>query len=119
MIISSPVLDLSSSRDSNMRFSCMYLRKPGPLLSINFYQLPISRKNKSKNLTPLARSHSDDSCPCTDKKENQIFLICKEIQIHSEWSSCKAKYEEGFPNEMRNEEMRKYFPIYEEAVIHI
>ncbi len=29
-------------------------RKPGPLLSINFSQLPIRRKNRSKNLTPLA-----------------------------------------------------------------
>jgi GT2 family glycosyltransferase len=30
----------------------------------------------------------------TDKKENQIFLIYKEIQ---KWSSCKVLYEERFP----------------------
>ncbi len=40
---------------------------------------------------------------CADKKENQILLI------HIDSESCKVKYEE----------MRKYFPIYEEAVSHI
>ncbi len=50
---------------------------------------------------------------CTDKKENTIFLI----KGNSEWSSCKVMYEEGL--RIIYEEMRKYFPIYEEAVSHI
>jgi hypothetical protein len=49
----------------------------------------------------------------TDKKENQIFLIYREIQ-----SGAVAK------SDMRKdlliyEEMHKYFPIYKEAVSHI
>jgi hypothetical protein len=51
----------------------------------------------------------------TDKKENKIFLIYKEIQSGA---FCKVIYEEGLPN-ILYEEMRKYFPIYEEAVSHI
>ncbi len=47
--------------------------------------------------------------PCTDKKEYQIFLIYKEIQ-----SGVVAR--KGF---LIYDEMRKYFPIYEEAVSHI
>ncbi len=39
------------------------------------------------------------------------------MEIQSAWSSCKVINEEGLPNTY--EEMRKYFPIYEEAVIHI
>ncbi len=52
-------------------------------------------------------------CTYTDKKENQIFLIYKEIQ-----SGAVAKWymRKGF---LIYEEMRKYFPIYEEAVNHI
>jgi hypothetical protein len=49
----------------------------------------------------------------TDKKENQIFLIYKEIQPGA---VAKSYMRKGF---LKNEEMRKYFPIYEEAVIHI
>ncbi len=49
----------------------------------------------------------------TDKKENQIFLIYKEIQSGAVAKSCMRK---GF---LIYEEMRKYFPIYEEAVSHI
>ncbi len=49
----------------------------------------------------------------TDKKENQIFLIYKEIQSRAVGKSCMRK---GF---LICEEMRKYFPIYEEAVSHI
>ncbi len=48
----------------------------------------------------------------TDKKENQIFLKYKEIQ----WSSCKAIYEEGLLIHVY-EEKRKYYPIYEEALV--
>ncbi len=47
---------------------------------------------------------------CTDKKENQILLIYKEIQsgavVKSYMRKCFLKYEK----------MRKYVPIYEEAV---
>ncbi len=47
----------------------------------------------------------------TDKKENQIFLIYKEIQ---NGAVAKSYMRKGF-----NEEMRKYFLIYEEAISHI
>jgi ribosomal protein S17 len=49
----------------------------------------------------------------TDKKENHIFLIYKEI--HS-GAVAKSNMRKGF---LIYEEMRKYFPIYEEAVSHI
>jgi hypothetical protein len=49
----------------------------------------------------------------TDKKENQIFLIYKEIQSGA---VAKSYMRKGF---LIYEEMRKYFPIYEEAVSHI
>jgi hypothetical protein len=49
----------------------------------------------------------------TDKKENQIFLIYKEIQSGAVAKSFMRK---GF---LIYEEMPKYFPIYEEAVGHI
>jgi hypothetical protein len=48
----------------------------------------------------------------TDKKENQIFLIYKEIQSGA---VAKSYMRKGF---LIYEEMRKYFPIYEEAVSH-
>ncbi len=50
---------------------------------------------------------------CTDKKENQIFLIYKEIQSGA---VAKLYMRKGF---LIYEEMRKYFPVYEEAVFHI
>jgi hypothetical protein len=49
----------------------------------------------------------------TDKKENKIFLIYKEIQSGAVAKSFMRK---GF---LIYEEMRKFFPIYEEAVSHI
>ena len=49
----------------------------------------------------------------TDKKENKIFLIYKEIQMGS---GAKSYTRKGF---LTYEEMRKYFTIYEEAVSHI
>jgi hypothetical protein len=52
-------------------------------------------------------------CECTDKKENQIFPIYKEIQSGVVAQSYIKK---GF---LTYEEMRKYFPIYKEAVSHI
>jgi hypothetical protein len=48
----------------------------------------------------------------TDKKENQIFLIHKEIQSGA---VAKSYMRKGF---LIYEEMGKYFPIYEEAVSH-
>jgi hypothetical protein len=52
------------------------------------------------------------TCPNTDKKENQIFLLYKEI--HS-GAIAKSYMRKGF---LIYEEMRIYFPIYE-AVSHI
>jgi hypothetical protein len=52
-------------------------------------------------------------CLHTDKKEIQIFLIYKEIQSGAVAKSYRRK---GF---LIYEEMRKYFPVYEEAVSHI
>jgi hypothetical protein len=49
----------------------------------------------------------------TDKKENQIFLIYREIQSEA---VAKSYMRKGF---LIYEEMRKYFSIYEEAVSHI
>jgi hypothetical protein len=47
-----------------------------------------------------------------DKKENKIFLICKKIQMRS---GAKSYMSKGF---LIYEEMRKFFPIYKEAVSH-
>jgi hypothetical protein len=49
----------------------------------------------------------------TDKKENNIFLIYREIQSGAVAKLCMRK---GF---LIYAEMRKYFPIYEEAVSHM
>jgi hypothetical protein len=49
----------------------------------------------------------------TDKKENQIFLIYREIQSGA---VAKSYIRKDF---LIYEEMRKYFPIYDEAVSHI
>jgi hypothetical protein len=46
--------------------------------------------------------------PTLLKKENQIFLICKEIQSEA---VAKSYMRKGF---LIYEEMRKYFPIYED-----
>jgi hypothetical protein len=48
-----------------------------------------------------------------DKKENKIFLIYEENQMGS---GAKSYLRKCF---LVYEEMRKYFPIYEEAVSHI
>jgi hypothetical protein len=44
----------------------------------------------------------------TDKKENKIFLISKEIQMGS---GAKSYLRKGF---LIDEEMRKFFPNYED-----
>jgi hypothetical protein len=49
----------------------------------------------------------------TDKKENKVFLIYKEIQMGA---VAKSYMRKGF---LIYEEMRKYLVIYEEAVSHI
>ncbi len=49
----------------------------------------------------------------TDKKENLIFLIYKDIQMGSGAKSYMRKFF------LIYEKMRKFFPIYEEAVSHI
>jgi hypothetical protein len=49
----------------------------------------------------------------TDKKENKIFLVYREIQSGA---VAKSYMRKGF---LIYGEMRKYFPIYEEAVSHI
>ena len=49
----------------------------------------------------------------TDKKENEIFLIYKEIQMGS---VAKSYMRKGF---LIYEEIRKYLTIYEEAVSHL
>jgi hypothetical protein len=49
----------------------------------------------------------------TDKKENKIFLIYKEIQMGS---SAKSYMTKGF---LIYEKMRKYLTIYEKAVSYI
>ncbi len=56
----------------------------------------------------------DIVCPhYTDKKENKIFLIYKEIQSGA---VAKSYMRKGF---LIYEEMCKYFRIYGEAVSHI
>ncbi len=64
-------------------------------------------------LVPWPRLPQDSIPRHTDKKENKIFLICEEIQMGSGAKSYMGK---GF---LIYGEMRKFFPIYEEAVSHI
>jgi hypothetical protein len=52
-------------------------------------------------------------CYRTDKKENKIFLIYREIQMGSD---AKSYVRKGF---LIYEEMHKYFTIYEQVVSHI
>jgi hypothetical protein len=49
----------------------------------------------------------------TDKKENQIFLMCKEIK---NGAVAKSYMRKGF---LIYEEMRKYLTVYEETVSHM
>jgi hypothetical protein len=57
--------------------------------------------------------YQSDQSMSTDKKKYNIFLIYKEIQSGAVAKSFMRK---GF---LIYEEMRIYFPIYEEAVGHI
>ncbi len=79
----------SAVPDGSVQLSC--IQRPVPLLV--------------QVVTNLYTGH-------TDKKENQIFLVYKEIQSGA---VAKSYIRKGF---LIYEEMRKYFPIYEEAVSH-
>jgi hypothetical protein len=61
----------------------------------------------------IHQQHCPSLKPHTDKKENQIFLIYREIQSGA---VAKSYMRKGFPI---YEEMRKNFPIYEETVSHL
>jgi hypothetical protein len=62
-------------------------------------------------LLSVLRSLLHCSCSmCTDKKENKIFLICKEIQMGA---VAKSYMKKGF---LIYEEMHNYLVIYEEAL---
>jgi hypothetical protein len=69
--------------------------------------------NQFKLLTDKNNTVIRFQVSCTDKKENQIFLIYKEIQSGAVAKSYMRK------GVLIYEEMRKYFPKYEEAVSHI
>jgi hypothetical protein len=73
--------------------------------SSRFIQSPFWLKN-NKNVYRMC-------CFCTDKKENKIFLIYKEIQ---KGAVAKSYMRKGI---LIYEEMRKFLVIYEEAVSHI
>jgi hypothetical protein len=66
-----------------------------------------------KLLVTTISSRTEFFVKYTDKKENQLFLICKEIQ---NGAVAKSYMRKGF---LIYEEMRKYFPIWEEAVSHM
>ncbi len=80
--------------------------------------LPLPLRQKCKNhivhtVYWLVEMKKGECILHTDKKENQIFVIYKEIQSGAVAESYMRK---GF---LIYEEMRKYFPIYEEAFCHI
>ncbi len=61
----------------------------------------------------MYNSRGEILAACTDKKENIIFLKYKEIQSGA---VAKSYMRNGF---LIYGEMRKYFPLYEEAVSYI
>jgi hypothetical protein len=60
-----------------------------------------------------AARNAEAACSYTDKKEKEIFLIYKEIQMGAVAKSYMRK------DFLIYEEMQKYLTIYEEAVSHI
>jgi hypothetical protein len=52
-----------------------------------------------------------NSNPCTDEKENEIFLICKEFQMGAVAKSYMRK------DFLIYEEMQKYLTIYERPLV--
>jgi hypothetical protein len=63
------------------------------------------RNLKGQQFTKMGRKYNMTDCIFTDKKENHIFLIYRKSYMRKDF--------------LIYEEMRKYFPIYEEAVTHI
>jgi hypothetical protein len=109
------------------RMDWKYKTEPQPGQS-NFNNFSISFNNHKMNqflhlfacLGQACLGHVNQRCNwprgkvnITDKIENQMFLIYKEIQSGA---VAKSYMRKGF---LIYEEMRKYFPIYEEAVSHI
>ncbi len=76
-------------------------------------QMPFLKKNTVAGSTGYFFQGSIPIGWYTNKKENQIFLIYEEIQSGA---VAKSYMRKAF---LIYEEMRKYFPIYEEAVSHI
>ncbi len=102
----SPLKETPSWKDLNR--TARQLLYPIPLDSKSSLEFSIQEYH---NTTTFYEPTSYE--PCTDKKENQIFLIYREIQSGE---VAKSYMRKGF---LIYEEMRKYFPIYEEAVSHI
>ena len=71
---------------------------------LNFYKREI--------IFEFTHAQSSHTSWYTDKKENKIFLIYKEIQMGE---VAKSSMRKGF---LIYEELRKYLVIYEEAVSH-
>ncbi len=69
-----------------------------------------AKRNFRFNFNFRFRSENEGA-PYTDKKENQTFLIYREIQSGAVAKSYMGK---GF---LIYEEMRKYFPIYVEPLV--
>ncbi len=84
-------------------------------LAYTLARLTLFHRSFSASQTLLSRTYYRlyNICMYTDKKENKIFLIYKEIQMGS---GDKPYMRKGF---LIYEEMRKYLVIYEEAVCHI
>ncbi len=85
-----------------------YLQRCGLL-----FKLARMSKTSPAFLDSFTLTHYQFVCAHTDKKENKISLIYKEIQMGA---VAKSYMRKGF---LIDEEMRKYLVIYEEAVIHI
>jgi hypothetical protein len=83
------------------------------------YKLFLPRKSLVSDIPAGDRKKGEPYLQCstplslTDKKENKIFLIYKEIQSGA---FAKSYIKKGF---LIYEEMRKYFLIYEKVVSHI
>ncbi len=94
--------------ESGVRFS--FRLKESPRLMI---RLLVARNCRVTSTSPTVHTYKDRCPNCTlIKKENQIFLIYKEIQ---NGAVAKSYIRKGF---LIYEKMCKYFPIYEEAVSH-
>ncbi len=70
----------------------------------------LTTSTTSTTTTTTEKATTTEQVACTDKKENEIFLIYKEIQMGSVARSYMRK---GF---LIYEERRKYLTIYKEVV---